>query len=130
MYLELQAKDRKHAVLMYLKALQGFHKLTEKEIEVFSAIIMKYMYMRDKYDEEIAGRLYLAMHSRREIMEELGMRNGVFRNYLQSFRDKKLLLKGNEINKLFLPDYSKAKIEILITYSNGNGGQGPGENKS
>jgi hypothetical protein len=116
MYLELQAKDRRHAILMYLKILQGFHKLTEREMELFTEIIETHIRIMNRYDKELADKTYLGTESRREMMKKLGMDNHVFRNYIYKFKGLGLIrAEDGQINPLYMPDYSRSEVHITIT---------------
>jgi hypothetical protein len=115
MYLELKADDKKHAILMYLKVLVGFHKLTEREMETFAEIIEVYLKIQTRYDKELADKMYLNTESRKGMMKTLGMDNHVFRNYVYLFKRLGLIKQDGLINPLYLADYSKNEIHITIT---------------
>jgi ABC-type Zn uptake system ZnuABC Zn-binding protein ZnuA len=115
MVLNLKAGDRREAILMYLNILDGFHKLTPKEMELFAEIIMVYQDLLAKYDEEVANTLYLNTANRVAIKSKMKMADQVFRGYLSTFKSKGLIT-ATGVKPVFLQDYTNTEIVISIKY--------------
>lgn len=113
--MRIKANNEKDAILTYLKVLYSFHKLTDKEMETFTEIILKYKGLQKKYDDEIANTLYLSRENRLDILSRLGMTGQTFRNYLSDFR-KAGLITDKGVNPVFAPDFKEVTIEITILH--------------
>jgi predicted RNA binding protein with dsRBD fold (UPF0201 family) len=101
----VKSTSQKDKVRKFLEFTYKFHKLTDKELDILLVFVMKFYSLLHKYntkDLDLVNKLLFDVDIKKEIREELGIREGVFDNYLTIFR-KKGVIKGKTLNPSYLP---------------------------
>lgn len=105
MQINLDTKNFREALTVYLEVIQRFHKLADKEIEVAVELVITYMYYLKRYGSpQAAVKLYTEKESRKAMVANLGFNDQTFRNYLTKLKNKNVLKPDMSISKAFLPD--------------------------
>ena len=96
------------------------HKLTPKEVEVLAAILKKrYELSLVISDDDVIDTFLFSRESKKEIINDLGMKDGVmFSVTLASFRAKGVLSETNKLNKKYIPDMSRGtnRFDFIVVF--------------
>ena len=93
------------------------HKLTDAEASILLAFLRKrYLYASNVRDDDVVNKLLFSTDTRKEIMQELGMKMGTFQNYLTSMRTKGVILE-NKLNKKLIPNLEVGADNFKLIFS-------------
>jgi len=113
--IQIPYEGKKDIVKKYLEVLYQFHKLTDKEIQLLTEMIIIYSDLESKYGEELASKLLFDIDNKKKIRASLNnMTDPVFQNYLSNLRKKKVIV-NRSIAKHFIPPIEN--FELIITFS-------------
>jgi len=112
MIVNLKSSSKEEATLLHLNLLYKFHKLTDREIEIFIVLIKHYLVAIDKYKhKEAAAKLFM---DQKAISTELGIKDQVFKNYLTALRKKHVLLPDGSLEELLIPKFKGDKLSLTF----------------
>ncbi len=97
-------KDSRDKIRKYLEVLYKFHKLTSRETDVLVEIVLVYIDLKSKYNDEITYKLLFDSDTRKYLIAKLDdMGDPQFQNYLSALRRKKAISKNNKLFPMFIP---------------------------
>ena len=98
--INIASKDTRDKIKKYLQVLYQFHKLTDKEVEITTELVMSYSLLLKRYDKDVANQLIFSTENKKKIRAVLGMDDPIFQNYLSNLRKKKVI-----VDKTISPQY-------------------------
>lgn len=110
----IKSTDQKDKVRKFLEFTYKFHKLTDKELDILLVFVMKFYSLLHKYkgvDLGLINKLLFDVEAKKEIREELKIREDVFANYLTIFR-RKGVIKGKILNSSYLPPEEPFELHL------------------
>lgn len=103
----IKSSSKEDRIKKYLEVIYKFHKLTDVEIAILVEFILHFQTIQAKYptidDTELINKLTFDSKIKKEISTKLGIKEGVFQNYLTILR-KKGVIKDNKLNPSYIPD--------------------------
>ena len=112
MIVNLKETSKEGAILLHLNLLYKFHKLTDREIDIFIVLVKYYLIALKKYKhKEAAAKLFM---NQKVMSEELGIKDQVFKNYLSALRKKRVLLPDGSLEELLIPKFEGNKLSLTF----------------
>jgi len=110
--------SKKEIFRYWLEFLKPYHKLRQKEIDALSLMLYyRYELTRQVPDENLVNKLLFATDTRTQIRDDLdGMSQKVFNNLLTSLRKKGVIMKGNIINPVLIPNMSEDGFKLVFNF--------------
>lgn len=110
--------SKKEIFRYWLEFLKPYHRLRQKEIDALSLMLYyKYELARDVKNPKLVDKLLFATDTRNQIREDLGgMSQKVFNNLLTSLRKKGVLMKGNIINPVLVPNMTEDGFKLIFNF--------------
>lgn len=105
--------ERRELIKKYLDILYKFHKLTDKEIEIATEIIMSYSTILKRHGKEIADKLIFDTENKKTIRNKLQISDPVFQNYLTALRKKKVIV-GKTIASSYIPPLEDFNLKFMF----------------
>jgi hypothetical protein len=109
--------SREKVYAFYFKLINGFLKLTDKEIEFASKLYYHKSLINSNIDK-VANDILFSTISRKRLREELKVTQVVFNNYLKFLKEKNIVLVDENgfkyLNPKFEIDISKDNIGFLF----------------
>lgn len=112
-------KTTKKEIFRYwLEFLKPYHGLRQKEIDALASMLYyRYELSRDIKNPELVNKLLFATDTRNQIRGDLnGMSQKVFNNLLTSLRKKKVLMSGNIINPVLIPNMTEDGFKLIFNF--------------
>jgi hypothetical protein len=99
--------------------LSPIHKLPERDIRIFAAILKKrYDMLNMMQGEDFADKYLLCTKNREDIIKEYNISDNIFRNCLCRLRKVGILDEHDIINKKYIPNISDDKSDFHQVYIN------------
>lgn len=100
---------------LWIKFLQPFHKLTEREMEVLSLFLKKrYILSKDIKSESLLNDYLFSEKIKKEIREELNISPQHFQVVMSKLR-RALVIEDKRVNPRFIPKFEeKEQFKILL----------------
>lgn len=107
----------KHFFRYWFEFLRPFHKLTDREIDVITALVQeRFNLSKVIFDEDLLDQVVLGEETRKKIMEECNLKYSHFQIIMGKLRANKLII-NNKINRKYIPNIEKdAKGFKLVLY--------------
>lgn len=112
-------KAGKREIFRYwLEFLKPYHKLRQKEIDAMASMLYyRYELSRDVSNIDLVNKLLFATDTRNKIRDDLGgMSQKVFNNLLTSLRKKGVLMPGNIINPVLVPNMTEEGFKLIFNF--------------
>ena len=110
--------SKKEIFRYWLEFLKPYHRLRQKEIDALSLMLYyKYELARDVKNPKLVDKLLFATDTRNQIRQDIGgMSQKVFNNLLTSLRKKGVLMKGNIINPVLVPNMTEDGFKLIFNF--------------
>lgn len=102
----------------WLEFLKPFHNLTEREIQVATALLkQRYELSKVIKDDNILNKVVLSDDTKRAVREECGISLPHFQVIMGKLKKNKVMLE-NEINPRFIPNITEEKgsFRLLLNF--------------
>tara|TARA_R110000772_G_scaffold62137_1_gene139611 strand:+ start:15696 stop:16079 length:384 start_codon:yes stop_codon:yes gene_type:complete len=112
-------KTSKREIFKYwLEFLRPYHKLRQKEIDALALLLYyRYELSREVNNKDLVHKLLFATDTRNQIRGDLdGMSQKVFNNLLTSLRKKGVIMKGNIINPVLVPNMTEDGFKLIFNF--------------
>lgn len=111
--------DKRTLFMYWLKFLQPYHKLANKEMEALSALLYyRSELSKEISNEDIVDKLLFSKETRSQVREDLGgMKAGVFNNLLTALRRKNVITSENKIMKALVPRMDAGSNEFKLIFN-------------
>jgi hypothetical protein len=109
--IKIVSKNARDKIKKYLQVLYQFHKLTDKEVEITTELVMSYSLLLKRHGKEVADQLIFSIDNKKKIRATLGMADPIFQNYLSNLRKKKVI-----IDKTIAPQYIPPLKEFNLIF--------------
>ena len=99
--------DPKKFFRYWFEFLKPFHKLTDREVDVITALVQeRFNLSKVIFDEELLDQVVLGEETKKKVMEECNLKYSHFQIIMGKLRANKLII-NNKINKKFIPNIEK-----------------------
>ena len=102
----------------WFEFLRPFHRLTDREIEVLTAIVKKRFQLSEVIsDEDILDQVLMSEETKKEISQECNMSMAYFQTIFSKLKKNKIV-KDDKINRRYLPNVRKdgKNFKLLLLF--------------